>query len=52
MDGSTIASDGEIVYNKPAVLKITSKPGYVLSRLTVDNNEVTLPKGTFNSSTN
>lgn len=52
MDGSTIASDGEIAYNKPAVLKITSKPGYVLSRLTVDNNEVTLPKGTFNSSTN
>ena len=24
----------------------------MLSRLTVDNNEVTLPKGTFNSSTN
>lgn len=52
MDGSIIASGDEIVYNKPAVLKITSKPGYVLSRLTVDNNEVTLPKGTFNSSTN
>ncbi|EEY82737.1 bacterial group 2 Ig-like protein [Bacteroides sp. 2_1_33B] len=52
MDGSTIANGGEIAYNKPAVLKITSKPGYVLSRLTVDNNEVTLPKGTFNSSTN
>ena len=33
-------------------MKIASKPGYVLSRLTVDNNEVTLPKGTFNSSTN
>lgn len=52
MDGSIIASGDEIVYNKPAVLKIASKPGYVLSRLTVDNNEVTLPKGTFNSSTN
>ena len=52
MDGSIIASGDEIVYNKPAVLKIASKPGYVLSRLTVDNNEVTLLKGTFNSSTN
>lgn len=52
MGGSPIASGGEIAYNTPAVLKITSKSGYVLSRLTVDNNEVTLPKGTFNPSTN
>ncbi|WP_455625816.1 Ig-like domain-containing protein [Parabacteroides sp.] len=52
MNGSSVASGGEIAYDKTAVLKITSKPGYVLSKLTVDNKEVALPAGTFNPSTN
>lgn len=52
MGGSPIASGGEIAYGKPAVLRITSKSGYVLSGLTVDNKGVTLPKGTFKPSTN
>lgn len=52
MNGTAVTSGGEIVYGNPAVLKITSKSGYVLGKLTVENQEVNLPTGTFNSSTN
>lgn len=52
MSGTAVTSGGEIAYDKPAVLKITSKSGYVLSKLTVDNVEKTLPTGTFNTATN
>lgn len=52
VSGKAVTSGGEIVYDKPAVLKITALSGYVLSKLTVGNQAVSLPAGTFNSSTN
>lgn len=52
MNGTAVTSGDEIVYDKPAVLKITALSGYVLSKLTVGNQAVSLPAGTFNSSTN
>ena len=52
MNGTAVTSGGEIAYDKPAVLKITAKSGYVLGKLTVDNQVVNLPEGTFDTSTN
>lgn len=52
VSGKAVTSGGEIVYDKPVVLKITALSGYVLSKLTVGNQAVSLPAGTFNSSTN
>lgn len=52
VSGKAVISGGEIVYDKPVVLKITALSGYVLSKLTVGNQAVSLPAGTFNSSTN
>ena len=52
MNETKVTSGGEIVYDKPAVLKITAKSGYVLGKLTVDNQVVNLPEGTFDTSTN
>ena len=46
-----MTSGGEIAYNKPAVLKITAKSGYVLGKLTVDNQVVNLPEVTFDATT-
>lgn len=51
MNGTAVTSGGEIAYNKPAVLKITAKSGYVLGKLTVDNQVVNLPEGTFDATT-
>lgn len=44
MNGTAVTSGGEIAYDKPAVLKITAKSGYVLGKLTVDNQVVNLPE--------
>lgn len=51
MNGTAVTSGGEIAYDKPAVLKITAKSGYVLGKLTVDNQVVNLPEGTFDATT-
>ncbi len=51
MNGTAVTSGGEIAYDKPAVLKITTKSGYVLGKLTVDNQVVNLPEGTFDATT-
>lgn len=51
MNGTAVTSGGEIAYDKPAVLKITAKSGYVLGKLTVDNQVVNLPEDTFDATT-
>lgn len=51
MNGTAVTSGGEIAYDKPAMLKITAKSGYVLGKLTVDNQVVNLPEGTFDATT-